>query len=191
MDPQDPYVASIIPDIYLRTNRTDKAKAQYEKMLQENPNKALYTSFGTFLLKSNDYQGAVTAYERALSLDPAYEPALFNTAATYKNWAAAEQKAKKADYKTKLEKSTEYFERLVTLNSAEMNALQNLIENYDLLGKKDKLTALMTRLESLKSSPVAEQAEFWESLGTLYAKNNRTKESAEAFQRADRIKTGR
>lgn len=191
MDPQDPYVASVIPEIYQRTNRMDKAKAQYENMLQENPNKALYTSFGTFLLKTNDFPGAIAAYEKALGLDPAYEPALFNTAATYKNWAASEQKLKKPDYKQKLEKSTEYFERLTTLNSGEMNATANLIENYDLLGRKDKLAALMTKLEGMKSSPTAEQAEFWEHLGTLYAKNNKTKESAEAFQRADRLRSGK
>lgn len=188
LDPADEYAAGIIPDIYLRTNRTDKAKQQYEKMLAENPNKAMYSAYGNLLLKSNEYENAINAYTKAIALDPAYEPALFNTAATYKNWAAAEQKAGKKDYKTKLEKSSEYFERLMSVNPNDFNAIANLVENYEIQGRKDKTAAMLTRLEGMKTSEAAQSPEYWDHLGALYAKANRAAESAEAYKRGDQLR---
>jgi tetratricopeptide (TPR) repeat protein len=137
LDPSDENAASIIPEIYRKLDQPEKAKAQYEQMISERPSKNLYTAYGTVLLKSDDYEGAISSFQKALDLDPAYEVALYDIAAAYKNWAAADQKKgqntppppkdpkkdkkgqvdpkdqKPDPVRTKLEKSTEYFEKVI------------------------------------------------------------------------------
>lgn len=189
LDPADELAASFIPDIYIKTNQTTKAREQYERLLSENPNKALYTSYGTFLLQMKDYEAAVNAYNKALTLDANYESAIYNIAATYKNWAAADQAAKKPNYKAKLEQSTQYFEKLLQVNPNEFTAMQNLVENYDLLGQKEKFATLVTRLEALKNSEYAQSREFWMALGTVYSRiKGRDKDAEDALRRADALR---
>ncbi|HET6512530.1 MAG TPA: tetratricopeptide repeat protein [Candidatus Kapabacteria bacterium] len=189
LDPSDELAASFIPDIYIKTNQSNKAKEQYERLLAETPSKALYTSYGTFLLQTKDYEAAVNNYLKALEMDPNYESALFNIAASYKNWAAAEQAAKKPNYKAKLEESTKYFERLLSVDPNEFTAMQNLAENYDLLGQKDKFATLVTRLEALKNSEHAQTAVYWNTLGTVYSRiKGRDKDAEDALRRADALR---
>src|SRR5579883_598545 len=129
IDPSDEFASQAIPDIYSRMERTEKAKQEYERILADHPSKAMYISYGTLMMKSNDYQGAITAYEKALALAPNDEPALFDIAAAYKNWAVADQNAKKPEYKAELQKSTDYFEKLRAINRNDPNTLMNLAEN--------------------------------------------------------------
>jgi tetratricopeptide (TPR) repeat protein len=191
LDPSDETAASFIPDIYIKTNQSNKAKEQYERLLSENPSKALYTSYGTFLLQTKDYEAAVAQYSKALAMDPNYESAIFNIAASYKNWAATEQAAKKpkAVYQPHLEQSTLYFEKLLQLNPNEFVAMQNLAENYDLLGLKDKFAPLVARLEALQNSEIAQDPAYWNTLGTVYSRiKGRDKDADAALRRADALR---
>ena len=79
----------------------------------------MYVSYGTLLMKSQDYAGRVSAYEKALALDPGFPAALYDIAAAYKNWAKANQDAKKPEFKQQLEKSTDYFEKLHTIDKTD------------------------------------------------------------------------
>lgn len=187
IDPSDEFAAQAIPDIYQRLNRLDLAKAQYEKMLQDHPTKANYVNYGTLLMSLNDFPGAAAAFEKSLQTDPNYESGLFNLGATYKNWAASEQKAKR-DWKSKVEKSTEYFERYHQINHTDFNVLANLVDNYDLLGKKDKQQDMLKELESLKGTEASNDPDYWTNLAKLYARFNRPNESADAFKKADQLK---
>ncbi|HET6510589.1 MAG TPA: tetratricopeptide repeat protein, partial [Candidatus Kapabacteria bacterium] len=191
LDPADETAAAAIPDIYIKTNQSNKAKEQYERLLTENPNKALYTSYGTFLLTTKDYEGAVNQYSKALAMDPNYESAIFNIAASYKNWAATEQAAKKPKtvYQPHLEQSTMYFEKLIQINPNEFTAMQNLAENYDLLGQKDKFATLVIRLEALKNSEIAQDPAYWNTLGTVYSRiKGRDKDAEDALRRSDALR---
>jgi tetratricopeptide (TPR) repeat protein len=197
LDPADEFASAAIPDIYLKLERTEKAKQQYEKLLQDHPSKSLYVAYGTLLLKANDYEGAIANYDKALAIDPAYESALYNTAAAYKNWAAAEQKANpatgkknpKADLiKQRMEKSTDYFERLHAVNKNDFNTLANLIDNYEVLDKKDKSAKAFIDMEALKSTEAANDPLYWEFLGKTYARLNKADEAAAAYKKADQLK---
>ncbi len=149
IDPSNDFAAQAIPDIYTRMERTEKAKQEYERILADHPSKEMYISLGTLLMKSNDYQGSITAYQKALALAPTDESALYNIAAAYKNEAAADQKSdKKAEYKNELQQSTDYFEKLRAINKSDAATLMNLVENYDILGQKDKVISLVTDLEA-------------------------------------------
>ena len=137
-----------------------------------------------------DYDGAIKNYEEALSLEPSYEPALYDVGATYTNSASADQQnKKKADsVKIKLEKSTNYFERLHSVNKKNFDAIAQLVENYDLLGKKDKANSFLTELEALKTTDVASDPAFWDLLGKLYARLGRSDESADAYKKSDKLR---
>ena len=131
LDPSDESAATIYSGDLQKLDQPEKAKAQYEQMIADRPSKNLYTAYGTVLLKTDDYEGAISSFQKALDIDPAYEFALYNLAASYKNWAAAEQKKSqstgavkdvkkdKKDQKdqkpdvvrTKLEKSTRVFRK--------------------------------------------------------------------------------
>ncbi len=189
LDPTDEFAAQAIPDIYTRLERTDKAKQEYDRILAEHPSRAMYISYGTLLMKAQDYSAAINAYEKALALKPDDEAALFDIAAAYKNWAAADQKAgKKTEYKNELDKSSEYFEKLHAINKNDAAVLENLAENYDILGKKDKSLSLIAEFEALKSTDIANSADYWEWLAKLYARANRSEDSSAAYKKADALK---
>ena len=189
LDPSDEFAAQAIPDIYTRLERTDKAKAEYDRILAEHPSRAMYISYGTLLMKAQDYAGSINAYQKALALKPDDEAALFDLAAAYKNWAAADQKAgKKTEYKDELDKSSEYFEKLHAINKNDAAVLENLAENYDILGKKDKSLSLISEFEALKGTDIANSADYWEWLAKLYARANRSADSEAAYKKADAIK---
>ena len=205
LDPSDENASNYITEIYRKLDQPEKAKSEYERMIAERPSKNLYTAYGAVLLKTDDYEGAINAFQKALDIDPAYEFALFNLAATYKNWAAADQKkgiqdAPKTDKKNqkgetktdilrpKLEKSTEYFEKVIALDKKEFNSYANLTENYEILGKPDKSKEALVNLEALKNTDVAKDPAFWNALGNIYVRTNRVPESVQAFKRADELR---
>jgi cytochrome c-type biogenesis protein CcmH/NrfG len=57
-----------------------------------------------------------------------------------------------------------------------------------LLGKPDKSKEALANLETLKSTDVAKDAGFWDALGKIYVRINRTSESELAFKKADSLR---
>lgn len=188
IDPSNDDAASMIPDIYKRLNRTEKAKQEYQKLLAEHPSKESYVSYGYLLMNSQDFQGAADAFQKALDLEPNYPSALFDLAATYRNWAKSDQDAnRQKDARAKLLKSIEYFERLHAINRKEYDVIAQLFDSYKLLQQKDKAVSLLSEMEAWKSSESANDAQYWQLLGQLYAFTDRPKDSEAAFKRADQI----
>jgi tetratricopeptide (TPR) repeat protein len=167
-------------------------------MLAERPSKNLYAAYGVVLLKSEDYPGAISAFEKSLEIDPSYDNALFNLGATYQNIAANEQKKlKDVKDKKKLEdgnkivianvtKATEYFEKVYTVNRKEYMSIGYLIENYEILGNKEKSTKFLTELDNLRNTDAAKESGYWLTVGKYFAKVDAAK-SADAFKRADEL----
>jgi tetratricopeptide (TPR) repeat protein len=192
IDPSNDFAANAIPDIYTRLGRTEKAKQEYEKMLSEHPSKQTYVAYGLLQMKSQDYDGAIASFQKALDLDPNYEAALYDIAAAYKNSARIDQDSKDPKkipgMKVKMQKSTEFFERLHAINRTDYTALSNLAENYLFLSQKDKAVGLISEMEAMKNSDAAKDPIFWETLGRLYARADRAKDSEAAFKQADTLK---
>ncbi len=188
IDPSDEFASQAIPDIYERLNRIDKAKEQYERILAVHPSKAMYISYGTLLMKTNDYQGAIAEYQKALTLAPNDKSALFDIAAAYKNRAAAEQKNKNPEYKTDLQQSTTYFEQLNNLDKSDTKTLMNLVENYVLLKEGNKVIPLLGDIEALKSTPQADTHEYWDLLARAYSFANRPQDAEAAYKKSDELK---
>lgn len=191
LDPSDESAASIIPDIYRQLGDIERAKSEYERLIAERPSKQLYSSYGVVLLRSDDYAGAIEAFTKALEIDPGFENALYNTGAAYQSWAAAEQKktTKEAqkEVRAKLEKAVEYFEKVYALNKQEYQTIGYLIENYEALSKPEIAKNYVAALENLKNTAAANDADYWNLLGKVYAKIDPAK-SAEAYRKADALR---
>jgi tetratricopeptide (TPR) repeat protein len=192
LNPSNEFALQSAASIYDRLGRSEKAKQAYEKMIADNPTKERYVSYGYVLMQMKDYTSAISAFEKALLIDPNYKQALFNIAAGYKNIASSEQQANdpklNADIIAKMQKSTEYFERYHTIDHSDYVVLSNLAENYLILKRKDKAIALLAELEAMNNSEAAKDPLYWETLGKLYARADRTKDSEVAFKRADELK---
>ncbi len=188
IDPSDEFASQAIPDIYTRMERTDKAKQEYERILAEHPSPPMYISYGTLLMKSNDYQNAITAYEKALALQPSNESALFDIAAAYKDRAVVEQRDKNPQYATDLQQSTNYFEQLHAIDKSDAKTLMNLVENYVILKQKDKVIPLIGDIEAMKSTDQANTHEYWDLLARAYSFANRPKDAEAAYQKSDELK---
>ena len=61
-----------------------------------------------------------------------------------------------------------------------------LIENYEILGNKEKSTKFLTELDNLKNTDVAKESGYWLTVGKYFAKSDSAK-SADAFKRADEL----
>ncbi len=189
LDPSDENAANIIPDIYAKLEQPDKAKSMYKKMLAEHPSKQLYAAYGAVLLRSNDFQGGIDAYQNALKLDPGFENALYNLGVAYQNWAAADQKANpKADVSAKLKSSVNYYEQVHSVDPKEYNSLVNLYSLYDVLGDKDKKAKTLTALEGLKNTEAAKDKSYWNEMMKIYAANKNSKAAEEAMRMHDSLK---
>ena len=186
LDPSDLTAASIIPDIYKKMGQTDKAKAEYERMLSEHPSKNLYSSYGVVLMNSGDNPGAIAAFEKALEIDPSFQNALFNLGATYQNEAVAMQKKDKKKVIPILEKAVEYFEKSYTVSRNDYLSISYLIEDYDILGNKEKSKKFLAELDNLRTTDAVKDYQYWNSLGKAFAKTDPTK-SAEAFKKVDEL----
>lgn len=195
LDPSNTYAFDVIPDIYIKLNKTDRAKQEYEALLAKQPSKSLYTAYGVLLLKANDYAGATHQFEKAMQLDPSYTEGVYNLAVTYQNWAASLQENKKAGDKgisdkeilLKLTKAGEYFDQLVRQNPANYDAVARLYDIYFTTNQKDKMAETLDRLRSMKSGSAASDPMFWETLGKYTARTDPA-ESAEAFKKADQLR---
>ncbi|HYM20218.1 MAG TPA: tetratricopeptide repeat protein [Candidatus Kapabacteria bacterium] len=189
LDPADENASTIIPDIYSKLDQPEKAKSMYKRMLAEHPSKQLYAAYGAVLLKANDFQGGIDSYEKALSIDPGFENALYNLGVAYQNWAADKQKHdKKADVKPDLEKSVSYYERVRSVDPKEFNSLANLYQLYDILGNKDQQAKVLTQLEGLKNTDAAKDKWYWNSMMKIYANAKRAKDADEAMKMMDSLK---
>ncbi len=205
LDPSDERAFALITDIFTKLKQPEKLKAVYEKMLNLRPSKSMYVAYGATLSNSGDFEGAISSFEKALALDPAYGIALYDLGATYRSWAAAEQKNQPPPppvdkknpkpppqtndpVRTKLEKSTDYFERDIALNKKDYNAYFNLLDNYDILGKKEKIAPMVANLDAMKNTDAAKEVEFWDTLGKIYVRVNRAEDSANAFKKADQMR---
>ncbi len=189
LDPSDEFAAQAIPDIYTRMGQSGKAKEAYEQILANHPSTAMYVAYGTLLMSGNDFPSAIAQYQKALALEPNNQSALFDIAAAYKNRARTEQQAKDPAYKDDLKQSTTYFEQLRSLNKADANALMNLVENYNILGQKDKVLSLVGDIEALQSTPEAQQSRILGFAGSRLCSGQSPERRGNSLQEIRRTET--
>ncbi len=79
--PALPGLRDKLADIYLRTDRKDKAAEQFEALSRDNPsNEQAYFILGNIAYQERRLNDAVDYYERALMLKPEFEPVYYRLA---------------------------------------------------------------------------------------------------------------
>ncbi|HUI65050.1 MAG TPA: tetratricopeptide repeat protein [Bacteroidota bacterium] len=165
-NPNDTESLTNLIDSYERSHQIDKAASLTRDAVQKDPkNKLFRYALGVFLLKRDEYSGAVEQFNKALELDPSYTDATYNLGVAYLNWGV-QMKAdidKKAETEKKGSKS-----------------------GKDDTSYKEKFKLALPYLEEgVKSRP--EDAALWTQLARLYAILNMPEKSKDAFAKVDSL----
>jgi tetratricopeptide (TPR) repeat protein len=162
-------IASLI-DAYERSHQSDKAESLTRDAVQRDPkNKMFRYAFGVFLLKKEDYPGAIDQFTKSLEIDPNYSDASYNMGVAYLNWgvsikAAGDRAAESQKKGSKpLKEDTSY---------------------------KEKFKLALPYLEQgVQMRP--DDAALWTQLARLYAILNMPDKSRAAFEKADKLMKGK
>jgi len=173
------------------TGNTDKAIAELEEATKKSPdNKRYWLQFGDLLSNLGRYEEAIDKYEKALSLDPNYDFALYNIASAYKNNAGIKQKQEQEKFEAdnnyeiktelyfpELSKSAEYYTKTANTDKFKdnHNVLLQLANIYQVLEETDKLNSTMSQLDKVQYNvPQNEKRAFYLDLLKIYStmKNN-------------------
>ncbi|HRE58793.1 MAG TPA: tetratricopeptide repeat protein, partial [Candidatus Kapabacteria bacterium] len=107
LTPDDPQISNFKLQIYDNLGRSNEVLKTLEELVKAEPNnKVVLTQYASGLSKAKKQDEAIKYYEKALSIDPNYDIALYNIAAEYKNKASEIQKTEKE----KREKDAKYKE---------------------------------------------------------------------------------
>ena len=158
-------IASLI-DAYERSHQSEKAEALTRDAVTRDPkNKLFRYAFGVFLLKKEEYQGAIEQFTKTLEIDPNYSDASYNMGVAYLNWGvsikaagdkAAESQKKgskplKEDtsYKEKFKQALPYLEQGVQIRPDDGQLWTQLARLYAILNMPDKSRAAFEKADKL------------------------------------------
>lgn len=186
-----------------KTGKRDEAMQSVAELAKKYPdNKAYLVQYGSVLVNSGQYDQAIEQFEKALTVDPQYDVALYNLAAAYKNKAGQIQQEEKnkmdadAKYQEKperyvplLDKAGVYFERYRALpgKEGEFPVVEQLMNIYQVTRNDQKIKRLVGELEGLEPLYQSNRR-YYELLGQIYGKLGKTDKAKEAFEKADRLR---
>jgi tetratricopeptide (TPR) repeat protein len=162
-------IANLI-DAYDRSRQSDKAEVITRDAVQKDPNNKFFRyAFGVFLLKKEDYQGAIDQFTKTLEIDPSYADATYNMGVAYLNWGVTIKKA--ADKASETQKK----------------GAKPVKEDTSY---KEKFKQALPYLEQgVQYKP--DDAALWTQLARLYAILNMPDKSRAAFDKADKLAKGK
>lgn len=148
---------------YLQNQKFEEAEQNLKLAIEKEPdNKQLYFSLGVVYDNLGNLDDAVTAYQKAIEIDPDYFDAVYNLGALYFNQGvemnnAANEIEDNDEYKKAREAAKEifkkglpYLEKAHELDPADAGAMASLQQLYALLGETEKYQEMKAKLESVK-----------------------------------------
>lgn len=155
--PNDGTLNSFLFNTYISLGKRDLALQKAKQAVDQNPNdKFTNYNYATMLLEAKEYEGAVKYFKKALELDPKYENAIYNIAATYINWGIQvrdkeeETNASERTYKKYFENALVYLEQLTELTPNDFKTWERLGQVYAVLGMKDKAEQAFNKADELR-----------------------------------------
>lgn len=166
LQPANTEVNSFMVAIYNETGKRDEALRSVQALINKNPDNKFYLAqYADILMSSQDFDQAITYYEKALAIDPNFDFVLRNVASAYKNKASVIQ-GRQADKMTAdktytgntgeyfpfLIKSAEYFTRSRESDrfKNDLTVLTELFNIYLVLDRKDDMRKIANELEALE-----------------------------------------
>lgn len=201
--PADNQVSNFKLQIYDNLGRSNEVLKTLEDLVKSEPNnKAVLVQYATALSKSKKQDDAIKYYERALSIDPNYDIALFNIAAEYKNKASEVQKSEKEkkekDPKYKenesayfpiLSKSAEYFSSYKNLpeHRRDFSLLVQLSNIYEVTRDVTKLKVVISELEAIEPEN-KDNPSYYDVMGGIYMRQGLKDKAEKTYQKADKLR---
>lgn len=143
----------------IAANKMDVAMAAFKTGVEKEPENKYYRyNYGVVLLNGSKLEEAESQFKKAIELDPKYANAIYNLGVTYVRWGTSIREAAE-------KKGESVDEKLV----------------------KEKYTLALPQIKSYLELNPKEPA-LWELLGKIYANLGMSKESEEAFKKAEEVR---
>lgn len=149
---------------YLTAEKSDEALAYLERAIEKDPSNYTYDfAIGTLYEKKEDYDNAITHYQKSIDLNAEFFDSQYNMGAVYYNRAVAHYAkandippSDQAGYEAEIEKAKEqlklalpFLEKAYELKDDDISTLQSLKEIYVRLQMYDKSKEMKARLDEV------------------------------------------
>jgi tetratricopeptide (TPR) repeat protein len=200
LNPLDSEINNFVVQIFRDLGEEDAAKKELQELISKNPENKIYWVLQADLLANLDeFDKAISSYEKAIEIDKDYGIAYRNLGSSYKNRASKIQSAEKdkkdslealnekyeidtKKYYPDLEKSASAFQSALKTKDFKDNViiLSELAEIYHVTDKLDDLNKTIAILENLESRvPEDYKRDYYQNLLKIFsdrvswAENNR------------------
>ncbi|MFW5770664.1 MAG: tetratricopeptide repeat protein [Spirochaetota bacterium] len=167
-------ILSRIAELYYRKGELDRAYDYYKKITTLEPAsenaRIAYLNMGNILDDQQQFRDAIDAYQKALSIDPKDDTALYNLGIAY-------------DHAGIPEKAVETWNRAASLNPDKPGPLLAIANMYYEGGHYNQAMDEYVRI--LRRWPNIQEAQF--KLGTIYYRKNQPDYAIDAFNRVIEI----
>lgn len=176
-DPKDSENLNLLLNAYVQANRIKEAIEAFKLAIENEPGSKLnHYVLGILYRTIRDYDAAIAEFKEATMIDPEYGDAIYDLGATYYNWGVEEKRAaqEKGDestaYKERFKAALPYFEKVseIRKTNAQEAASRTGHEWYSELNRQD--------------------AQTWETMGTIYALLGQQEKALKALDDADKIR---
>ncbi|MBN1901657.1 tetratricopeptide repeat protein [Candidatus Sumerlaeota bacterium] len=163
---------SLYADFLMQCEQYNEAEIQYKRILRTDPkNYKAQVALGNIALLFGDSQGAIKAFDQAITINPDNTEVFSHIGAAY-----LEQK--------EYQKALDLYEKAALVKPDEENLQVILFSIYEKLKKNDKAENTLKNL--VKTNP--KRPEFYALLGEFYRKQERPSEALEVYQKAYELK---
>jgi tetratricopeptide (TPR) repeat protein len=157
--PEDADISESLMNAFIGAERNDEARALLIARVKKFPDsKYDRYNYGVFLLKDGEFEKAVNEFKAALDIDPAFDAATYNLAATYVNWGVAETERLKAagkeddkSYQEKYKSAIPYLEKVLEGKPGDIQMWELLGQVYANLGNAKKATEAYNKADEIRN----------------------------------------
>ena len=157
LNPHKTELLAALSNVYTAAEKSEIACEIFKSGVETEPgNKVFHYNYGVCLLKLNDYEKATAQFLAAVTIDTAYESAIYNLGVAYVNWgvhlreSAADPAKVVTVYKEKFKLGLPYLEKLTRLKLDDIDAWELLGKVYANLGMSKDATAAFEKADKLR-----------------------------------------
>ena len=181
IDPRGVDGLNTLGDVQLKQGKLDDARQNFQKVTEIDSNYSLaYANLGIIETRSENFEAAINYFDEAVSHDAAGSFDAGRRADAYASIGSSALAKKKYDMSVKA------YERAIDAVPNNGDFQRNLATSYRLLGRpEDAIRMIESLIQKTPNSP-----EAYNTLGIIYAEQNRMPEAIVQFQRALQINPG-
>jgi tetratricopeptide (TPR) repeat protein len=157
--PKDNQNLNLLLQAYYESGRSLEATKAFKLAVENEPgNKMNHYILGLLYRSVDDYDGAITEFNEAIKIDPAFSDALFDIGATYYNWgvkikkAAQENGDESTEYKKKFQEALPWMEKVTQIKKDDAKVWETLGTIYVILGQTQNATKALDEADRIRKA---------------------------------------